>query len=63
MLRVVPDPKVGVMAVPQSMSYANIAGLPYVYGLYSAAIPAIIYGLLRHRHSPLGFWPLFEFQI
>merc|ERR1719181_519731 len=37
---------VGVMAVPQSMSYANIAGLQFVYGLYSAAVPTFIYALM-----------------
>lgn len=37
---------VGVMAVPQSMSYASIAGLDFVYGLYAAAVPALIYGFL-----------------
>jgi hypothetical protein len=28
---------VGAMVVPQGMSYAVIAGLPFVYGLYGAA--------------------------
>jgi sulfate transporter 4 len=37
---------VGVMAVPQSMSYANIAGLQFVYGLYSAATPTFVYALM-----------------
>mmetsp|Transcript_19682 Transcript_19682/g.61930 ORF Transcript_19682/g.61930 Transcript_19682/m.61930 type:complete len:1020 (+) Transcript_19682:100-3159(+) len=37
---------VGVMAVPQSMSYASIAGLDLVYGLYAAAVPTLIYGFL-----------------
>jgi hypothetical protein len=36
---------VGVMAVPQSMSYAKLAGLPVEYGLYSAFIPTFVYGL------------------
>jgi len=34
---------VGVMVIPQSMSYAAIAGLPYIYGMYSACIPTLIY--------------------
>mmetsp|Transcript_1045 Transcript_1045/g.2927 ORF Transcript_1045/g.2927 Transcript_1045/m.2927 type:complete len:569 (-) Transcript_1045:10-1716(-) len=34
---------VGVMAIPQGMSYANIAGLPYIYGMYSACVPTLIY--------------------
>ena len=36
---------VGVMVIPQSMSYASIAGLEYVYGLYSSFIPTLMYGL------------------
>lgn len=34
---------VGIMAIPQSMSYANIAGLPYIYGLYAMLISTAIY--------------------
>eukprot|EP01012_Entosiphon_sulcatum_P019548 TRINITY_DN2444_c0_g1_i1.p1 TRINITY_DN2444_c0_g1~~TRINITY_DN2444_c0_g1_i1.p1 ORF type:complete len:820 (+),score=110.82 TRINITY_DN2444_c0_g1_i1:35-2494(+) len=37
---------VGFMVIPQGMSYANLAGLPGVYGLYGAFIPNIVYGLL-----------------
>jgi len=33
---------VAVVAVPQSMAYALIAGLPVQYGLYAAIVPAII---------------------
>ena len=33
------------MVIPQGMSYANLAGLPYVYGLYGAFVPTIIYAL------------------
>ncbi|GAB4164738.1 MAG: hypothetical protein Fur0032_00970 [Terrimicrobiaceae bacterium] len=33
---------VAVMGVPQAMAYALIAGLPPIYGLYTAIIPAII---------------------
>ena len=36
---------VGCMVVPQGMSYANIAGLPSVYGLYGAFMPCLIYSL------------------
>lgn len=28
-----------------SRSYANLAGLPYVYGLYGAFVPCIVYAL------------------
>lgn len=34
---------VGVMVVPQSMSYAKLAGLPVEYGLYSALMPVYAY--------------------
>ena len=28
------------------MSYANLAGLPYAFGLYGAFVPCIVYALL-----------------
>ena len=34
---------VGVMIIPQSMSYAKLAGLPVEYGLYSALVPVYAY--------------------
>ena len=34
---------VGVMIVPQSMSYAKLAGLPVEFGLYSALMPVFAY--------------------
>jgi len=34
---------VGVMLIPQGIAYAMIAGLPPIYGLYTAMIPQIIY--------------------
>ena len=34
---------VGVMVIPQSMSYANIAGLQPIYGMYSAFVPVLAY--------------------
>lgn len=36
---------VGFMVIPQGMSYASIAGLPAVYGLYGAFVPVLIYSL------------------
>lgn len=36
---------VAAMVVPQGMSYANLAGLPSVYGLYGAFVPPLIYSL------------------
>jgi len=34
---------VGVMIVPQGMAYAMLAGVPPIYGLYAAALPALAY--------------------
>ena len=34
---------VGVMLIPQSMSYAQIAGLQYKYGLYAGLVPIFVY--------------------
>lgn len=31
---------------PQGMSYANLAGLPYAFGLYGAFVPCIVYAFL-----------------
>ena len=42
---------VAVMAVPQSVSFAAMAGLPAAYGLYTAFVPVIafcIMGSSRH---------------
>jgi sulfate transporter 4 len=36
---------VGVMVLPQSMSYAELAGLPVEYGLYSALVPVYAYSM------------------
>lgn len=36
---------VGVMLIPQGIAYAMIAGLPPIYGLYTALIPQIIYAI------------------
>jgi len=36
---------VGVMAIPEGMSYAGLAGLPVQYGLYCALMPVYAYGL------------------
>ena len=36
----------GAMVVPQGMSYAKLAGLPNVYGLYGAFVPVMIYAAL-----------------
>jgi sulfate transporter 4 len=36
---------VSVMVIPQSMSYAKIAGLPVQYGLYSSFVPIYAYAM------------------
>ena len=36
---------VGIMLIPQGIAYAMIAGLPPIYGLYTAMIPPIIYAV------------------
>lgn len=36
---------VGVMLVPQAMSYAKLAGLPPIYGLYSSFVPIFVYAV------------------
>ena len=36
---------VGIMLVPQGIAYAMIAGLPPIYGLYTAMIPQLVYAV------------------
>ena len=48
---------VSVVLIPQSMSYAMIAGLPPIYGLYAACIPPIIAALLG-KSSQLATGPV-----
>ncbi|XP_061374393.1 sulfate transporter 4.1, chloroplastic-like isoform X1 [Gastrolobium bilobum] len=36
---------VGVMLVPQSMSYAKLAGLQPIYGLYAGFVPLFVYAI------------------
>lgn len=36
---------VGIMLIPQGIAYAMIAGLPPIYGLYTAMIPQIVYAI------------------
>ncbi|MDP3312063.1 SulP family inorganic anion transporter [Lutibacter sp.] len=36
---------VGIILVPQGIAYAMIAGLPPIYGLYTAMIPQIVYAI------------------
>ena len=37
---------VALISIPISMGYAQVAGLPLVYGLYGSLLPIIIFGLL-----------------
>ncbi len=37
---------VALVSIPISMGYAQVAGLPVVYGLYGSVFPILIYGLL-----------------
>jgi len=46
---------VGVMVIPQSMSYASIAGLPYATGMYSACVPTLVYSIFgQSRQLAVG---------
>jgi SulP family sulfate permease len=37
---------VGVILIPQGIAYATIAGLPAIYGLYTALIPQLVYAVM-----------------
>ncbi len=42
---------VALLLVPQSMAYAQLAGLPVVYGLYASIVPVIIASMGAHVTS------------
>jgi len=48
---------VGVMAIPQSMSYADIAGLRYIFGMYSIFICCFVYSMTGNSRQ-LGVGPV-----
>ena len=39
------------VSIPISMGYAQIAGLPAVYGLYGAVFPILLFRSFRHLHN------------
>ena len=45
---------VAAMVIPQGLSYANIAGLPNVYGLYGSFVPCMIYALFGTSKQLVG---------
>ncbi len=46
---------VGAMLVPQSMAYAELAGMPPVYGFYAVIGPLVLYALVgTSRHLGVG---------
>lgn len=47
---------VGIMLIPQGIAYALIAGLPPIYGLYTALIPPLVYAILG-TSRPLAIGP------
>ena len=43
---------IATFAIPQSIAYASLAGIPPIYGLYTSFVPVIVYALLgTGRHS------------
>ncbi|KAJ2291040.1 hypothetical protein IW141_002911 [Coemansia sp. RSA 355] len=53
------DVKAGFMVacllIPQALSYSSLTHLPPAYGLYTALVPALVYGMLgTSRHLSMG---------
>ena len=48
---------VALVLVPQSMAYAQLAGLPVVYGLYSSFVPVIVASLWGSSSLLCRCWP------
>ncbi|HSP00785.1 MAG TPA: SulP family inorganic anion transporter, partial [Thioalkalivibrio sp.] len=42
---------VALVLIPQSMAYAQLAGLPPVYGLYASFLPVIVAALWGSSHQ------------
>lgn len=45
---------IGVMVVPQAISYSNLAGLPARYGLHAAFVPVFIYAIWGSSRQLVG---------
>ncbi len=46
---------VGALTIPSALGYAEVAGLPPVFGLYAAMVPMVVFALLgSSRHLVLG---------
>ena len=46
---------VGAMLIPQSMAYAELAGMPPQYGFYAVLAPLVVYALVgTSRHLGVG---------
>ena len=46
---------VGLISIPISMGYAQIAGLPPVYGLYGSIFPVLVYAIITSSpHAVFG---------
>lgn len=39
------------VSIPISMGYAQIAGLPAVYGIYGSVFPILAFALFPHHHN------------
>ena len=48
---------VALVSIPISMGYAQIAGLPAVYGLYGSLLPILLFGLGMIREEDLKDMP------
>lgn len=46
------------VSIPISMGYAQISGLPAVYGLYGSVFPIILFALFPHHRSLYSVWML-----
>lgn len=43
------------MIIPQSLAYSTLAGLPPIYGLYTAFVPVIMYLIFgTSKHISIG---------